>query len=223
MPNSSPPWVRTVEVAVVVDSTITPAETSFDEVIAKLDELWVAFLADPGADIATILSTIIANWAAFLAGPGVDIADILTTIADNWTEFKTTTGAKVDDIFDELDANWDEAKELWFPTNKRAAGGVGKYSGTDTTYQSVVSWTVASGWEGELKEILILADDYAHTLIQITVGAVTWCTDWNPQGAMPIVFEDLRLAAGQVVSVEAKSDDGTAIVVDAIIVAKEIG
>jgi hypothetical protein len=109
------------------------------------------------------------------------------------------------------------------PATERAAGDTGKYSGSATTYQEVASWTIATAKVGELKEILILSDDYDHTEIKITVGAVTWCTDWAPQGAMPIIFEDLKLAAASVVKVETKSDDGTAIEVDAIIVAKEIG
>jgi len=109
------------------------------------------------------------------------------------------------------------------PTKERAAGGAGNYSGTDQTYQEVVSWTVATGKVGDLKEILIVTDDYDHTEIKVTVGSVEWCTDWSPTSAMPIIFEDLKLAEGTEVKVEAQSDDGTAIDVDAIIVAKEIG
>lgn len=109
------------------------------------------------------------------------------------------------------------------PAAEQAAGGVGNYSGTDQTYQEVVSWTVTADKIGELKEILIITDDYAKTEIRITVGSVTWCTDWSPTSAMPIIFEDLRLAAGVEVKVEAQSTDGTSIDVDAIIVAKEIG
>lgn len=109
------------------------------------------------------------------------------------------------------------------PATERAAGDADNYSGTDTTYQEVASWTVATAKVGELKEILILSDDYDHTLVKVTVGAVTWATDWSPTAAMPIIFEDLKLAAGDEVKVEAKSSDGTAIDVDAIIVGKEIG
>lgn len=109
------------------------------------------------------------------------------------------------------------------PAHENAAGGAGNYSGVLQTYQTVVSWTVAADKIGDLKEILIVTDDYDHTEIKITVGTVVWCTDWNPTSAMPIIFEDLKLVAGTVVKVEAKSDDGTAIDVDAIIVAKEIG
>ena len=109
------------------------------------------------------------------------------------------------------------------PATEVAAGGEGNYSGTDTTYQEVVSWTVSSGKVGELKEILIVTDDYVHTVIKVTVGTVTWAEDWSPTSAMPIIFEDLKLAEATEVKIEAKSSDGTAIDVDAIITGKEIG
>lgn len=112
---------------------------------------------------------------------------------------------------------------LPIPANEAAAGGVGNYSGTDQTYQEVVSWTVTADKVGELKEILIISDDYDHTEIQITIAGTVWCTDWSPTSSMPIIFEDLKLAAGVEVKVEAQSTDGTAIDVDAIIVSKEIG
>ncbi len=107
--------------------------------------------------------------------------------------------------------------------NQLAAGAVGRKTTTSTSYQTVATWTVAAAKVGELKEILIISDLYANTLLQITVGAVVWATDWVIQSSMPIIFEDLKLVAGAVVKVECKSSDGTSITVDAIIVAKEIG
>jgi hypothetical protein len=109
------------------------------------------------------------------------------------------------------------------PASEAAAGGVGRYTGTDTDYQEVVSWTVAADKLGELKEITILTSDYDKTYLKVTVGNVVFATDWMAQGAMPLIFEDLKLAAGAVVKVEAKSSDGTSITVDAVITAKEIG
>ena len=109
------------------------------------------------------------------------------------------------------------------PATERAAGSAGNYSGTSQTYQTVTSWTVATDKVGDLKEILILSSDYDHTLIEIVVGSITWCTNWSPQSSMPIIFEDLKLAAAAVVTISAKSSDGTTIDVDAIIVSKEIG
>ncbi len=109
------------------------------------------------------------------------------------------------------------------PAHEFDAGGAGNYSGVLQTYQEVVKWTVTAARVGELKEILIISDDYEHTVIQVTVGTSVWATDWSPTSSMPIIFEDLRLAAGTEVLVEAKSSDGTAIDVDAIIVGKETG
>jgi len=109
------------------------------------------------------------------------------------------------------------------PLDEAAAGDIGNYSGVLETYQTVATWTVAVGKVGELKEILIISDDYAHTLVQITIAGTVFETDWSPTSSMPIIFEDLRLAAAAVVLVEAKSDDGTAIDVDAIIIGKEVG
>jgi hypothetical protein len=109
------------------------------------------------------------------------------------------------------------------PATEVAAGGVGRYSGTATTYQTVVSWTVAAAKLGELKEITILSSSYSKTVLQVTVGSVVFATNWTVQAAMPLIFEDLKLAAGAIVKVEVKSSDGTSITVDAVITAKEIG
>ncbi|MBA7582987.1 hypothetical protein ES708_24925 [subsurface metagenome] len=109
------------------------------------------------------------------------------------------------------------------PAHEWAAGGVGNYPGSSTDWEEVVRWTVKPGRVGELKEILIITNDYGHTVLQVTVGTVDWATNWSPTASMPIIFEDLRLAAGTVVLVEAKSSDGTPINVDAIIVGKEVG
>lgn len=108
------------------------------------------------------------------------------------------------------------------PADERAAGDADKYSGTDQTYQALASWTVATDYVGELKEILIISDNYAKTHIKIVIGAITWCTDWNPQACMPVIFEDLRLAAAAAVTVSVKSTDGTSIEVDGTIVGKEV-
>lgn len=112
------------------------------------------------------------------------------------------------------------------PTKECAAGGVGNYSGHSDEWQEVVSWTVDDDKVGELKEILIITDDYDATICKVTVGSVIWAPEvksWSPTSAMPIIFEDLKLAEKTIVKVEVKSDGATDIDVDAIIVAKEIG
>lgn len=109
------------------------------------------------------------------------------------------------------------------PKVEAAAGDIGNYAGTDQTYQTVASWTVTTGKIGELKEILIISDAYIYTEVRITIDGTVFETDWSPTSSMPIIFEDLRLAAGAVVLVEAQSTDGTAIDVDVVIIGKEIG
>jgi len=109
------------------------------------------------------------------------------------------------------------------PAHEAAAGGAGVFSGGAVIYTTVVVWQVSVGMVGDLKEILIISDNYAKTMIRITIAGTVWCTNWTPTSSMPIIFEDLKLAAGSVVLIEARSSDGTAIEVDAIIVAKEIG
>lgn len=109
------------------------------------------------------------------------------------------------------------------PATEKAAGDAGNYSGIAQTYQEVAKWTIASNKVGELKEILIISNNYDKTLARITIAGVVWETDWSPTSSMPIIFEDLKLASAIVVKVEAKSSDGTAIDVDALIVGKEIG
>lgn len=108
------------------------------------------------------------------------------------------------------------------PTDERAAGGIGRYSGTDQTYQTMEEWTVATGYRGELKEILPLSSDYTKTEWKVVIDAVTYCEDTIMLSSMPLIFEDLRLAAAAVVTVSARSTDGTSITCDAAIVAKEV-
>jgi hypothetical protein len=110
------------------------------------------------------------------------------------------------------------------PANEAPAGNVGRYTGTNTTgYQVVAQWKVAAGKVGELKEITILSNSYSKTDLKVQIGAVIFATNWIVQAAMPLIFEDLKLAAGTDVKVGAKSTDGTSITVDAVIVGKEIG
>lgn len=103
-----------------------------------------------------------------------------------------------------------------------AGGAAGRYEGTDQDYQTVATWTVTTDRIGELKEIMVLSDDYELTEFKVVVDGVTWAEDWIMLSSMPLMFEDLRLAADAVVTVSARSTDGTSIIVDAIIVGKEV-
>jgi hypothetical protein len=109
------------------------------------------------------------------------------------------------------------------PAVEAAAGGIGRYSGADTTYQTVKSWTVATGKTGELKEISMTSTVLAKTHWKIVIGAVTFVTDLLLGAPVSFPFFDLKLAAGVVVTVSCKSTDGSSINADASIVGKEIG
>ena len=98
-----------------------------------------------------------------------------------------------------------------------------RYSGSATTYQTVVSWTVAAGKAGALTEVEMESDTYAKTLWQLTIAGVVKFTDKFIQGPLTLIFPDVNLAAGAVVLLEAKSSDGTAIVADGTITGKEVG
>jgi len=104
-----------------------------------------------------------------------------------------------------------------------AAGGIGRYSGTDQDYQDVEVWTVTALKVGELKEIILISNDFPHTEFKVTIGSVVYCEHTIVRNIIPLVFGDLKLAAASVIKVEARSTDGTSITVDAVITGKEIG
>jgi hypothetical protein len=102
------------------------------------------------------------------------------------------------------------------------AGGVGRYSGTDVVYQTVVSWTVAAGRVGRLREVAVRSSNYAKTVLKLVIGSTTFFTDKTIGGALTLPFDDVALAAGAVVTLSAKSSDGTSITVDGSITGKEV-
>ncbi|MBA7637574.1 hypothetical protein ES703_45220 [subsurface metagenome] len=108
------------------------------------------------------------------------------------------------------------------PADESAGGAAGNFNLANAGWTEVVRWTVTPLRTGELKEILIISDNYDKTIVKITIDGDVWVNNWNPTSAMPIIFEDLRLAAGSIVLVEAHSDGVVTIDVDAIIVGKEV-
>lgn len=98
-----------------------------------------------------------------------------------------------------------------------------RYSGSATTYQTVVSWTVPAGKAGVLSEVEMESDTYAKTLWQLTIAGEVEFTNKAIQGPLALIFPNVNLAAGAVVLLEAKSSDGTAIVADGTITGKEVG
>lgn len=109
------------------------------------------------------------------------------------------------------------------PANEVAAGDIGRYSGSATTYQELARWTVTAGKLGELKEVSMVTDEWEKTRWKLVIGATTVFTDLALQAILTLPFFDLRLAAATAVTLSVKSSDGTAIVADGSITGKEIG
>ena len=106
---------------------------------------------------------------------------------------------------------------------EKAIASFGTYSGSATTYQTVASWTVGASKAGLLASVELETDDYDKTLWQLTIAGVVQFTDAAPQGPLDLTFPNVNLDAADVVLLEAKSSDGTAIVADGVITGKEVG
>lgn len=92
------------------------------------------------------------------------------------------------------------------------------YSGSDETYQEVVSWTVGAGKTGCLSEMELTRDSNDKALFRITVNDILIITDYLPVAHWNKIFSPNEMAAGVVAAkIEVKSTDGTAIRVDAAI------
>lgn len=100
---------------------------------------------------------------------------------------------------------------------------VGRYSGNDTTYQDVASWSVTAGKRGILKEISVVSDNFDKTMFKLSVAGGDIWTDKQAQSALSIPFSGnlANLNGGEIVVLQAKSTDGTAITVDGLIVGEE--
>jgi len=96
-----------------------------------------------------------------------------------------------------------------------------RYSGSDTTYQTLVSWVVASGKKGSLKEISMLSDNFDKTYFRLRIGGETKFEDKQIQSPLTLSFPDNELDEGTEVLLECKSTDGSVITVDGTIIGKE--
>lgn len=95
----------------------------------------------------------------------------------------------------------------------------GYYSGTDTTYQTLASWTIAAGNYGYLREISFTADSLAR--YQLTIGGVQLFTDLQLISPLSLPFPPNKYTAGTVILLEVKSAGG-AIEVNGFITGKEV-
>lgn len=100
---------------------------------------------------------------------------------------------------------------------------IDRLSTTSTDYATVVTWTVTADRTGVLKFVEMESDDYTHTRFKLEIGGTVIFTDQQFEASLSLEFPDLKLAAGSVVTLSAKSSDGTAVNVDGDIMGKEVG
>lgn len=95
-----------------------------------------------------------------------------------------------------------------------------RYSGTSTDYQSVVTWTVDTGYQGVLFEVAMVSSSYTKTQFKLVIGSSTEFTDKYTQTALSLPWQNNKLASATTVTLSAKSTDGTSITVDGSITGK---
>lgn len=98
---------------------------------------------------------------------------------------------------------------------------VGRYSGSEQTYQEVVKWTVSTGKSGELKEVSMVSDTLDKTYWKLTVGDDLQFEDKIIQASLTLPFPDNKLSEKTVVLLECKSSDGSSITADGMITGRE--
>jgi len=90
-----------------------------------------------------------------------------------------------------------------------------RYTGIDTDYKTVVSWTVSTAKRGDLKEVSMITDNYSKTHFKLTIAGKEQFKDKLIQAPLSLPFPENRaILAGQTVLLECKSTDGTSITVD---------
>jgi len=102
---------------------------------------------------------------------------------------------------------------------------LGRYSGTDTTYQTLVSWTVAAGKGGMLKEVAMTCKDatsFDKARFRLTIAGEVQFEDKQIDTGASFPFPPNRLLEGEQVLLEVKSSDGTSITASGSIAGKEV-
>lgn len=108
------------------------------------------------------------------------------------------------------------------PTSERAIDSYGSVTTSSASYQTVKTWTVATGYVGVLTAVEISCDNFPVVNWKLVVGSVTVFEDKVLPGDLDAQFPELRLAAGTVVTLSAKSDGSTEITAYGNIDAKEV-
>ncbi len=96
---------------------------------------------------------------------------------------------------------------------------LGLYSGSATTYQTLASWTITSGYYGVLNEIAFTSD--TNALFKLTIAGTEQFTDKKVVAPPSFPLPANKITAGEVILLEVKST-GVAIEVNGSITGKEV-
>lgn len=97
-----------------------------------------------------------------------------------------------------------------------------RYSGNDTDWQTLVTWTVSSGKVGDLHEISVTSDNDAKTRFKLTIAGTDMAIpDEEISTPFTLTWRRNEIAAAAVVIMQVKSSDGTTIAVDGILTGTE--
>lgn len=108
-------------------------------------------------------------------------------------------------------------------TTEKAIIALGRRSGSSSSYQTVVSYTVPAARTFVLAALEIAASDYDVAQFRVTIAGVEAFADKRLQTSFNPTFAAVNLVAGAVVLIEAKSNGATSIDVDGAIEGKEVG
>lgn len=109
------------------------------------------------------------------------------------------------------------------PTTEFPIASYGVVSTSSSSYQELVTWTVAAQRVGLLRAVEISCDNYDVAQFKLVVAGVTVFKDKKLPESFTKEFPDIRLAAASMVTLSVKSDGATTITAYADLNAKEVG
>ena len=109
------------------------------------------------------------------------------------------------------------------PAHEKAITKLARKSSSNTDYVTVVEWQVGENKIGILRFVEFMSDNYEKTRFRLTINGVVQFTDLELGASLTLEWPDVKLAAGAVVLLQARSTDTTEVNVDGDILGKEVG
>lgn len=94
---------------------------------------------------------------------------------------------------------------------------------TSAEYQAVVSWEVDEDKVGVLRSVEMESNNYNVATFRLTIANKEQFSEAQFLAPLDLQWPDVKLAAESQVLLEAKSDGETEIIIDGIILGKEVG